>query len=490
MRQAKLTFRDGGFGAVPALKSRHAAYYASCVLTMPLVRELYQGVGVVGNQPNHPVCLGPETTDEDMEDRLLSLFNGQLPARFISQYTTHGTWFDALHAALRSVGEDDLPTDLRSDIPVPILHCILARRRLNEIASKNSPVSSSAEPALPALDFSTPQLKAQKTASDITKRAEFLSLRSAAAASGLRDVVARLDDCRAFGAGEFLRAIPGARDKSGRFRIQSDHWRIAARCHVGLPPEGVAVDDKCRACGKRWDHRPSGSGPHRGGCSLGRAAIHPCVCTTGYFITRRHDAVVDVLVAMYEAIGGTAVADHDKALNTAKTATIGSACALENGTRVDAIFYGAGPNREDVAVDVSFACAEAYAHKQSFKETIELREGDKNELYKAECKKAGVLFYPFVLGAHGGFGEEAKVVWDLFKKRAGKVARQDWRHSWTAMSFSSCWLQKLSIAVAKQTAFGALRRTTLCTRQRVLRGANESGDGDYESVTMGRAAAM
>ena len=50
--------------------------------------------------------------------------------------------------------------------------------------------------------------------------------------------------------------------------------------------------------------------------------------------------------------------------------------------------------------------------------------------------------------------------------------------------------QKLSIAVAKQTAFGALRRTTLCTRQRVLQGANESGDGDYESVIMGRAAAM
>ena len=134
---------------------------------------------------------------------------------------------------------------------------------------------------------------------------------------------------------------------------------------------------------------------------------------------------------MYEAIGGTAVADHDKALNTAKTATIGSACALENGTRVDAIFYGAGPNGKTSRSTSRSACAEAYAHKQSFKETIELREGDKNELYKAECKKAGVLFYPFVLGAHGGFGEEAKVVWDLFKKRAGKVARQDWRHSWT-----------------------------------------------------------
>ena len=70
---------------------------------------------------------------------------------------------------------------------------------------------------------------------------------------------------------------------------------------------------------------------------------------------------------------------------------------------------------------------------------------------------------------------------------AAKVQRRDWRHSWSAMSFSSCWLQKLSIAVANQSAIGALRRTTVCTRQRVLGGVGESEDGGYESVVLERA---
>ena len=172
---------------------------------------------------------------------------------------------------------------------------------------------------------------------------------------------------------------------------------------------------------------------------------------------------------------------------TAKTATIGSACALASGNRVDVILYGAGPSKEDVAIDVSFVCAEAYSHKKTFKAAIEQREQDKNEIYKEECEKAGMIFHPFVLGAHGGFGKEAVAVWSLLKQHAAKVQRRDWRHSWSAMSFSSCWLQKLSIAVANQTAIGALRRTTVCTRQRVLGGVGESGDGDYESVVLERA---
>ena len=42
-------------------------------------------------------------------------------------------------------------------------------------------------------------------------------------------------------------------------------------------------------------------------------------------------------------------------------------------------------------------------------------------------------------------------------------------------------------AVSGQTAIGALRRTTVCTRQRLLGGVGESGDGDYESVVLERA---
>ena len=252
---------------------------------------------------------------------------------------------------------------------------------------------------------------------------------------------------------------------------------------------GVAPADVCRVCGKRWDHRPARSGRRRGGCSLGRAAIHPSVCSAGYFITRRHDAVCDVLVEMFEVLGGTAVADHNKALNSAKTATVGSVCALESGKRVDVILYGAGPQNEDVAIDVSFVCGEAYAFKWDFERAIKEREAEKKGLYKEECEKAGMIFHPFVLGAHGGFGVEAKNVRRLLKKAAMKVGWRYWRHSWTAMSFSSVWLQKLSVAVANQTAIGALRRTPLCTRQRVM-GLGESRDGGYESVNIGREGAM
>ena len=94
----------------------------------------------------------------------------------------------------------------------------------------------------------------------------------------------------------------------------------------------------------------------------------------------------------------------------------------------------------------------------------------------------------------GGFGKTAGQgalarVWGLLRRHADNVQGLDWRHSWTAMSFSSVWLQKLSVAVANQTAIGALRRTPLCTRQRVM-GLGESRDGGYESVNMGREGAM
>ena len=205
---------------------------------------------------------------------------------------------------------------------------------------------------------------------------------------------------------------------------------------------------------------------------------------------RRHNAVCDVLVEMFEVLGGTAVADHNKALNAARTATVGSVCALESGARVDVILYGAGPNKEDVAIDVSFVCGEAYSFKWDFEKAIKEREKVKIGLYKEECKRAGMLFYPFVLGAHGGFGEEAKGVWKMLLKMAKSVGRRDWRHSWTASSYGGVWMQKMSVAIANETAIGALRRTPLCTRQRVLGGIDESWDGGYESVNLGRQGAM
>ena len=69
-------------------------------------------------------------------------------------------WFDALHSELQSVGEEDPSPQLRADIPTPILHCVLARRRVIDTADKYGitsnvfqPCSTEPEPVLPALDF-------------------------------------------------------------------------------------------------------------------------------------------------------------------------------------------------------------------------------------------------------------------------------------------------------------------------------------------------
>ena len=98
-----------------------------------------------------------------------------------------------------------------------------------------------------------------------------------------------------------------------------------------------------------------------------------------------------------------------------------------------------------------------------------------------------MLFYPFVLGAHGGFGKKAKELWDLLVRNSQKVQGRDWCQSWTAMSYSAVWKQKLSIVLANETAVGHQRRMPLVTRQRVLGEAvDQSGDGEYESLGEGR----
>ena len=93
-----------------------------------------------------------------MEARLLELFGGELPNRFVAR----GEYFDVLQAALSSLDEGDLPADFCVDIPTPILHCVLARRRVIALADKHNitsskfkPFSTELEPVLPPFDFST-----------------------------------------------------------------------------------------------------------------------------------------------------------------------------------------------------------------------------------------------------------------------------------------------------------------------------------------------
>ena len=67
-------------------------------------------------------------------------------------------------------------------------------------------------------------------------------------------------------------------------------------------------------------------------------------------------------------------------------------------------------------------------------------------------------------------GEKAKELWKILVGHAKKVQGRDWRHSWTAMSYSKVWEQKLSIALANAEAVGHQQRAPAVTRRLVLGG--------------------
>ena len=92
-----------------------------------------------------------------------------------------------------------------------------------------------------------------------------------------------------------------------------------------------------------------------------------------------------------------------------------------------------------------------------FETAIAKREADKNTKYLEECKSLGLEFYPFVLGAHGGFGKSARSLFKVLVGLAKKLEARDWRHSWTAMSYEACWLhclQKLLTVIVRESVIG------------------------------------
>ena len=57
---------------------------------------------------------------------------------------------------------------------------------------------------------------------------------------------------------------------------------------------------------------------------------------------RALDLVDADLLPVWEKLGGTAAADHNRHLNAAGTGAVGSACTLASGNRVGLVLFGAG----------------------------------------------------------------------------------------------------------------------------------------------------
>ena len=143
-----------------------------------------------------------------------------------------------------------------------------------------------------------------------------------------------------------------------------------------------------------------------------------------------------------------------------------ASCTLLNARIVDLILLGFGEGGEDLALDVAVVCSEAHG---SFGDAVAARERLKRESYAAEVARVPMMrFEPFVVGSLGGFGPAARRVWKQFCALALRSGRSDWRHSWSSVSFSAVWRQKLSAAMANRSAAGALLRAPLLSRQQAF----------------------
>ena len=118
------------------------------------------------------------------------------------------------------------------------------------------------------------------------------------------DVVARLDDCRAFGAGAFLASLPCARAsrQHNLFALRADHWRVARHSFVGLPAPGATTVTMCRKCNNQLGHGHGHVGCGAGSATSGltRAATHSSTYRKGGFKTAQHDAIAAVLCSLFD----------------------------------------------------------------------------------------------------------------------------------------------------------------------------------------------
>ena len=274
--------------------------------------------------------------------------------------------------------DDDEPLSDHSSkcISRPILQFINARIKINALLKRLPDKTTSKLEPLP----------------QIVKEVEVERFRQAAIEAGATDVVARLDDCRSFGAGAFLEVIPmGHYHSTSGTAIRPDSMRTAIRKFIGLLPPGVVPSDICLKCKKPLDDKYDKVGATKAAVcgSLTRACCHPSWCPRGTHKAKVHNAVADVLCEMWVAIGGNAASEHkstviNKRMRASRQSSI-NACALVNGTRSDVVLFGAGKGGGDVYIDVSIACAECHL---TFDTAIEAKENDKHKKYKEEVENS------------------------------------------------------------------------------------------------------
>ena len=228
--------------------------------------------------------------------------------------------------------------------------------------------------------------------------------------------VARLTSAQSKLAGVWLTSLPVSKDQT----LSDNHFRMAARLRLGLPPQ----DDLPRQCSCK--------------SVLQEDPLHffSCEKLRQTAMTMRHDLIVRILSRFVQRAGGSCYVEPK----------------FYSGKRPDVHIYFPS-SRTMVDVSVIHPAAKSYArraHVPLF--AAHTRETAKTSKYRKVAETESAFFVPFVLESFGGFGTQAlKFVSDV-----ASLAKENLSLAQSEPDFRGSMVRSIAIALQAGNAHVAL----------------------------------
>ena len=313
----------------------------------------------------------------------------------------------------------------RENLPFASQECYTSLDHINAHRNPTKP--------LPAPTASTPLKHLQNKASrTLYSRCKKDLLKSDSVSP---DDVTRIQHCSLPGSGRFIDAIPKGNFNAVHFSLSDKAYLATIQERLGLNILFSADGAKCRLCGTCMTHHTA----HSHVCKkIDKGEYSGRKTGMGIGPGRRHKGALRVFCQCASSLGLSYNSDENG--NPAVTTL--------DGRRVDMIIYGIGVGAKPLAIDFNLPYP---LQKHRAKGTIDYNEKKKINKYTDDCDELGFEFTPCVISTFGGLGPAAE---RLFQRLANiakkKFGPQEWKHSFTANSFTSHWLQRLDVAIQSE----------------------------------------
>jgi hypothetical protein len=329
-------------------------------------------------------------------------------------------------------------------------------RTLYNVVERSLPATAPGSPRLPTIaELQENQNKMQCSLSRVIQKLSCQAFHDSSETP--TEVSDRVKSCGEEG-GAVFSAVP----KSAELTIDDILFLNIVLMHLGLPLTFIEQVQNC-VCRR---------------AAIDRTGFHLLsVCTNGNQRTQRHHVVRDILAVLIRHAGYLCTKESSAALRRVDDRT---------NRRTD-VSITTWKDVTSLEIDVSITDARTLhlANKSEPGKAAGIAEKHKNDSYKTAVEAAGGEFMPFVMEAHGRWGESARKLFKLLVREAASSTGAD-----KAM-LTSYWRQRFVVGMRRAAMQGLRERAQNIFRSRIEdiheeQDAEGLGDIDYIRTALGR----